>query len=269
MNAKFNHLTIVSEDNYALERFYEGFFHMRPVAGGAPTDDVHIGDGYIGLNIKPRLSGHPAQLDQFGIAVDDVNLVISRMSEHYPQIEWLERGADGLRTSISTHDPAGNVFSVSRAGMKGGDDVYEADGGKRDRIVDHFALRVRGADRVAKFYADVFDLTPMDGPKGSRNFYLSDGRVTLVIIPWRISDFEGTGITARGMDHIGFKVESIATLKGDIERVAERNYRFRPSASIVGRGKEGRVRLEMFRNACPLGCHHMADLDGLLIDVME
>jgi hypothetical protein len=25
----------------------------------------------------------------------------------------------------------------------------------------------------------------------------------------------------------------------------------------------------MFRNACPLGCHHMADADGLLIDVRE
>jgi hypothetical protein len=269
MNARFNHLTIVSEDNYALGRFYEGFFHMRPTGVGGPTDDVHIGDGYIGLNIKPRLSGHPAQLDRFGIEVDDVDLVIARLTENYPEIEWLERGGNGSITSISTHDPAGNVFLVSQAGPKQGDDVYEGDAGERERMVHHFALRVRGAERVAKFYGDVFGFTSIKGPKESRNTYLSDGRITLVIIPWQISDFEGTGITARGMDHIGFKVESIAALKSDIDRVATRNFRFRPSASIVGRGKEGKVRLEMFRNACPLGCHHMADLDGLLLDVTE
>ena len=65
MDAKINHLTIRSEDAYTVGRFYEGFFHMRPTGVGGPTDDVHIGDGYIGLNIKPRLSGHPAQLDRF------------------------------------------------------------------------------------------------------------------------------------------------------------------------------------------------------------
>lgn len=269
MNARFNHLTILSEDNYALGRFYEGFFHMRPKGAQGPTDDVRIGDGYIGLNIKPRLSGHAAQLDQFGIEVDDIELVLTRIKEGYPDIEWLERGADGAITSISTHDPAGNVFFVSQADMKDSEDIYEGDGGNRKRVIDHFGLRVRGADRIAKFYKDIFDFKSLDGPKESKNFYLSDEQVRLVIIPWQISDFEGTGITARGMDHIGFKVESIAALKSDIERVAERNYRFRPSASVVGRGKEGRGRLEMFRKACPLGCHHMADLDGLLIDVRE
>lgn len=269
MNAKFNHLTIVSEDNYALGRFYEGFFHMRPSSAQGPTDDVRIGDGYIGLNIKPRLSGHAAQLDQFGIEVDDIEPVLTRIRENYPEIEWLERGDGGAITSVSTHDPAGNVFLVSRVGIKDSDDIYEGDCAGRDRVIHHFALRVRGADRVAHFYQKVFDLKPLSGPEDSRNFYLSDGRITLVIIPWEISDFEGTGITARGMDHVGFKVESIDALKCDIDRVVERNYRFRPSASVVGRGKEGQGRLEMFRDACPLGRHHMADLDGLLLDVTE
>jgi catechol 2,3-dioxygenase-like lactoylglutathione lyase family enzyme len=269
MNSKFNHLTILSEDNFALGRFYEAFFHMRPVSGSGPADDVRIGDGYIGLNIKPRLPGHAAQLDQFGIEVEDIGLVMTRIRDAYPGVEWLEHGTDGATASISTHDPAGNVVLVSQAGRKAGDEIYAGDSGTTVRSVHHFALRVRGAEHVAKFYADIFDFKPMEGPSGSRNFYLSDGRITLVIIPWLISDFEGTGITARGMDHIGFKVESIETLKKNIDEVSERNYRFTPSASIVGRGKEGRVRLEMFRNACPLGCHHMADLDGLLLDVTE
>jgi catechol 2,3-dioxygenase-like lactoylglutathione lyase family enzyme len=265
MNSRFNHLTILSEDNFALGRFYEAFFHLRPVTGTGPADDVRIGDGYIGLTIKPRLPGHAAQLDQFGIQVEDIERVTARIRDAYPGIEWLEHGTDGIISSISTHDPAGNVILVAQSG----DDIYAGDPSEGGRSVHHFALRVRGAEQVAKFYADIFDFKPMEGPAGSRNFYLSDERITLVIIPWLISDFEGTGITARGMDHIGFKVESLAALKKDIEEVSERNYRFTPSASIVGRGKEGRVRLEMFRKACPLGCHHMADLDGLLLDVTE
>ncbi|MDH3240552.1 MAG: VOC family protein [Alphaproteobacteria bacterium] len=269
MNAKVNYLTILSEDNYALGRFYEAFFHMRPAGANGPTDDVHIGDGHIGLNIKPRLSGHAAQLDQFGIETDDVERVIARLNENYPEIEWLQRSGGASITAISSHDPAGNVFFVSQVGMKDCGDVYVGAGGAQDRLIDHFALRVLGPEKVAEFYAQVFGFQTIAGPKESRNFYLSDGHVTLVIIPWQISDFEGTGITARGMDHIGFKVESIATLKADIDRAAEKNHRFRPSASVVGRGKEGKGRLEMFRKACPLGCHHMADLDGLLLDVTE
>ena len=115
----------------------------------------------------------------------------------------------------------------------------------------------------------MFGFAPLDGPSGERNAYLSDGNITLVIIPWRLSDFEHTGISARGLDHIGFRVESVDALKNDMARAIERNYRFQPNASIVGKGKEGANRIEMFRRTCPLGCHHLADPDGLIIDVRE
>jgi hypothetical protein len=35
----------------------------------------------------------------------------------------------------------------------------------------------------------------------------------------------------------------------------------------VGTGAEGNAHLEKFRRTCPLGQHHMADCDGILIDV--
>lgn len=269
MKARINHLTIVSEDNYALGRFYEGFFHMRPTGAKGALQDVSIGDGHIGLNIKPRVSGHPAQLDHFGIEVDDIERTFARIRENYPAIAWLERPSGGPLPSISTHDPDGNVFGVFQTGMKNGDEIYDADGRKQDRVIDHVALRVLHPQRVAEFYARVFELTPLEKRDGSKNVYLSDGNITLVIVPWRLGDFEKTGISARGMDHIGFRVESIAALKADIERETARNYRFQPSTSILGRGNEGAGRLEMFRKSCPLGCHHMADSDGLLIDVRE
>lgn len=269
MKAKINHLTILSEDNYALGRFYEGFFHMRPVSGQRALDDVRIGDGHIGINIKPRLSGHAAQLDHFGIEVDDIEQAFARIREGYPKIAWLENPSGRALPSISTHDPDGNIFGLFQTGKNNSDEIYEAEGRQQDRVIDHVALRVLHPERVAEFYVKVFELAPVENRDGSKNVYLSDGHVTLVIIPWRLGDFEKTGISARGLDHIGFKVESIAALKNDIERATEKNYRFQPRTSILGQGNEGMGRLEMFRTACPLGCHHMADSDGLLIDVRE
>lgn len=269
MKAKINDLTILSENNYALGRFYEGFFHMRPTGTNGATQDVRIGDGYISLNIKPRLPGHPAQLDHFGIEVDDIELAFARIRESYPTVEWLERPSARPFASVSTHDPDGNVFGLSQTGMKNRDGVDEVEGWEQDRVIDHIALRVLHPEQVAEFYVKVFELSPLDRTSHEGNFYLSDGHITLVIIPWRMSDFEGTGISARGMDHIGFRVESIAALKTDMDQVTAKNYRFRPSNTVVGRGKEGAGRLAMFRKTCPLGGHHMADSDGLLIDVTE
>jgi catechol 2,3-dioxygenase-like lactoylglutathione lyase family enzyme len=194
---------------------------------------------------------------------------LRRIRENYPKTAWLERPGGRALASVSTHDPAGNVFGIFQTGMNDSNEIYEAEGREQDRVIDHIALRVLHPEQVAAFYAKVFELKPLDKPPQGKNAYLSDGRVTLVIIPWRLGDFEDTGISARGMDHIGFKVESIAALKSDIERVTERNYRFQPRTSILGQGKEGAGRLAMFRKACPLGCYHMADSDGLLIDVRE
>lgn len=146
-------------------------------------------------------------------------------------------------------------------------DIYTADPWQQDRVIDHIALRTLHPERVAEFYVEVFGLKPVNTGAGGNNFYLSDGRITLVIMPWRIGDYEGTGIAPKGMDHIGFRVESVAALLRDIDQVTVKNYRFRPAA--LGTGKEGAERLAMFRRTCPLGCHHMADPDGILIDVLE
>ncbi|HEY4135660.1 MAG TPA: VOC family protein [Alphaproteobacteria bacterium] len=274
MKARINHLTILSEDHYALGRFYEGFFHMRPAATQQPLGDVRIGDGHVGLNINPRLSGYRAQLERFGIEVDDIAQAMGRIRERYPAIEWLEppsgeSPASQKGASISIHDPDGNVFILSQAGRKDRDDIYEPSDQKQARAIDHVALRVLHPRQVAEFYETVFELKRLDRPSDNGTVFLSDGNVTLVVIPWRLSDFLGTGISARGMDHIGFRVESVAALKADIEQATARNPGFQPSSSVVGRGKEGGGRLTMFRKSCPLGCHHFADPDGLLLDVTE
>src|SRR6266849_3792392 len=58
---------------------------------------------------------------------------------------------------------------------------------------------------------DHFGLQAVKGKHG--NFHLTDGHVTLVLMPWRITDYEGTGIVRPGPDHLGFEVESLDAFK--------------------------------------------------------
>lgn len=267
MFARINHVAILSENNYALGRFYEGFFGLRPTGTKGPTRAPTVGDGVVGLNINPRLSGRPARLDHFGIDVENMDIVFARIGAQYPSVQWLERPSNRPFASTSAHDPDGNVFDISQRGMKNRADLYSVESWQQDRVVDHIALRTLNPEVVARFYVDVFELTSLNRRVDDKNYYLSDGRVTLVIMPWRIGDYQGTGISSPGLDHIGFKVESIAALQQDIDAVAVKNYRFRPSP--LGSGEEGAARLALFQSSCPLGHHHLADPDGILLDVRE
>ncbi len=268
MSAKINHLRIVSENPDIVGRFYEGFFRMRRFGVRGPFDPIGLGDGRIGLNIYPRQAGQPAQFDRFGIEVEDVGETLGRIRASYPRIGWSDPVGGAAAGSVICHDPDGNLFLLSQRGARDHEDIYAAEGARDARRIDHVALRVLHPQKVAEFYAAVFGFERIEGP-GEANVYLSDGEVTLVVIPWRFSDFEQTGISARGMDHIGFRVESIAALKDDIARATERNFRLQPNASIVGKGKEAAGRIEMYKKTCPLGCHHLADPDGLILDVLE
>jgi len=140
------------------------------------------------------------------------------------------------------------------------------DGTPNPRHINHVAMRTMHPDETAKFYRDVFELAPGNKRADDRNHYLTDGHVTLVIMPWDITDYEGTGIITQGMDHIGFKVESVEALKKDVAELAANNPRLAPSPLS---GREGGALERLFRRSCPLGQHQMADCDGTLIDVAQ
>ena len=183
-------------------------------------------------------------------------------------MKWLQRPSNRPFAGVSTHDPDGNMFDISQKTMTNRTSVYreqEGNGEVNARHIDHVALRTMRPDAMAEFYRDVFELAPSNKGTGDRNHYLTDGHMTLVIMPWDITDYDGTGIITAGMDHIGFKVESVEKLKEDVERIAANNPLLAPAP--VGTGAEGKKLLELFRRSCPLGQHHMADCDGVLIDV--
>ena len=270
MFSKINHVAIVSENYAKSALFYQAVFGMRTSDKTQTSRAQTVGDGYVGLNINPRRAGRSAGLDHFGIEVEDAETAFERMRKKYPTVKWLQRPSNRPFAGVSTHDPDGNMFDISQKSMANRTSVYreqEGNGEVNARHIDHVALRTMRPDAMAEFYRDVFELAPSNKGAGDRNHYLTDGHMTLVIMPWDITDYEGTGIITAGMDHIGFKVESVDKLKEDVERIAANNPLLAPAP--VGTGAEGEKLLELFRRSCRLGQHHLADCDGVLIDVAQ
>ena len=267
MFAKINHVAIISEKYALSQKFYEAVFGMRSVDRLSPTNAVVVGDGYVGLNINPRYVARPARLDHFGIEVADVEAAYARMRKFYPRVEWLKRPANRPFAGVTTHDPDGNVFDLSQKNMANRTDIYEQGEWKQDRFISHVALRTLNPDAVAEFYRNVFELEARNKAPNDPNHYVTDGRMTLVIMPWHITDYAGTGIVSPSLDHIGFTVESLDRLKADLERVAGENLLL--ATKPAGLGKEGRARLELAQKSCPLGQFYFGDIDGVLLSAAE
>src|SRR5487761_830161 len=261
MFAKLNHLAIVSR-NYALNaKFYEAVFGMTTAARARAANAVVVGDGYVGLNINPRVAGRMGRLDHFGIEVEDVETVFERMRRDYPSLQWLKRPSNRPFAGITAHDTDGNIFDLSQRDMGNRRDVYVEMNGVHPRHVGHFAIRTMNPAKLADFYRDVFELELCNKAEGDENHYLTDGHIKMVIMPWRITDYDGTGICGAAMDHIGFMVEDMDAFKRDLARITEANPLLTPLP--VGTGPEGAARLKLSKRSCPLCQHHMADLDGV------
>jgi len=264
MPARINHVAIAS-DQYALNgRFYEALFGMKPSSKPRPARSVVIGDGYVGMNCIPRRDGRYSGLDHFGIEVDDLDDTIARIVKFDSSLSALKRPPIRPFAAYSAHDPDTNIFDLSQKDIGFQKDVYaENSGAESPRHISHIALRTRHAERCAQFYMQVFDLKPADRPK-DENFYLTDGRMILMIIPWKIGDYYAQDPARTGLDHIGFKVESVEQLKHDMEFLIGENPHMRTRA--LGYGSEGEARLKLFQK-CPLGCFHLTDIEGVHIDV--
>ena len=133
------------------------------------------------------------------------------------------------------------------------------------RRISHIALRTRHAERCAGFYAEVFGLTLLDRP-GDENYHLSDGRMTLLVMPWKISNYYGQDPARTGLDHIGFTVESMEQVKRDLDFLTGENPHLR--SRPLGYGSEGEARLKLLQK-CPLGCFQLTDIEGVHIDIVE
>jgi len=267
MFSKLSHLAITTDQYTVLGMFYRAYLGMK-VSGDTERERsaISVGDGYVGMTIIPRRPGRRGGLDHFGIEVEDFDKARQRITTKYPDIEVVKRPDNRPFASFSTHDPAGNYFDLSQKGHENRAEIYEAKAWQQDNTFNHFALRVREPERIAGFYTDVFELEARNVPVPGNGYELTDGRMTLVILPWKISDFNGTGIEQPALDHIGFTVPDIEAFKKHVAKLDRSNPQI--ASRPIDFNEEGKARLALFKR-CSRGAFHLADPDGTLIDVAE
>lgn len=269
MFAKINHMAMISSQYPMLGKFYEAVFGLKTSGKTSPYGSVVYGDGYVGLNIIPRRDGYIGGLDHFGMEVDDCETVLERMRAKHPKANIVKRPSTRPFAAYSGHDPDGNVFDLAQKKGDTRSDIYADQAGQgwhQDRYLNRFAIRTPNAEQCADFYMDVFELQPDNKKNNAPGFHLTDGRVTLSILPWSIPIFEGMSIKRPGPDHIGFHVADIKAFEADVQKVAGMNPFLAPVP--LGGSKESDVRKAFFqRNAT--GKYQMTDPDGSWIDISE
>jgi catechol-2,3-dioxygenase len=137
---------------------------------------------------------------------------------------------------------------------------------EQPRRIHHIKLRVMNPINIAAFYRDSFDLKEADKALEDPNFYLTDGKVTLIIAPWKMSDFEGAGIDRPGLEHLGFKVEDVAAVKRDLAALREANPEMRERT--IAEPSEGERRLALIAS-CRHAQYQLSSPDGIFVDILE
>jgi catechol 2,3-dioxygenase-like lactoylglutathione lyase family enzyme len=272
MAARLNHIAIVSQDCQRESEFYKIMLGMK---GGesktTKTADpklraVELSDGYVGINFNGRKPGYRGELHHFGFEVDDIDAVCARIHDRYPKIKASKRPSNRPFAALTTHDPEGNCFDLSHQNWELRRGIYAEQGWEQARRVHHIKLRVIDPAKTANFYKEVLQLDEEEKALEDPNFYLTDGRVTLIVAPWDIDDFTGAGIEGPGLEHIGFKVESIDAIQREVESLRQANPE--SAGMTVPQGVGGEIRLGLIAS-CRYGQCQLADPDGVFVDFLQ
>jgi catechol 2,3-dioxygenase-like lactoylglutathione lyase family enzyme len=269
MFAQINHMAMISPQYTVLGKFYEAVFGLKLPAKNRPAAAITIGDGYVGLNIIPRRDGYVGGIDHFGMVVDDVEPVRERMQKKHKRANIVKRPSARPFAAYSGHDPDGNVFDLAQKKEDTRKEVYAEIAEKawaQDRYLNKFAIRTPNAEECAEFYRDVFELERVNRKTDAPGYHLTDGRVTLSILPWSIPVFEGMSIKRPGPDHLGFHVEDLAAFKAHVAEVAGANPYLAPVP--MGGSPESAVRKRFFERQAT-GKWQMTDPDGNWIDITD
>ena len=266
MFAKINHIAITSDLYASNARFYMALFGMKGSSNARPARAMPVGDGQIGLNNIPRREGRRSGLDHFGFEVESMQLTLERMKAFDPSLQWVVRPSQRPNAAVSAHDPDMIIFDLAERNSGKAQDIFAENAGDLpQRYIDHIVLRVRNPERSAQFYSTVFELA-LQNDHSDGNYRLSDGRVTMVLMPWRMDNFIGHDPQPPALDHFGFKVESVEAVKKDMLDIIGINPQM--ATMQLGLGEEGEARLKLFQQ-CPVGQFHLTDLEGVYIDVSE
>ena len=274
MLTRIQHAAIVSENFVREAKFYEAVFGVTRSKPGSDEEQkairtnyaVSVSDGYVGMTIIGRKPGYVPGLHHFGVDVDDIDEAIRRIKKKYPQVAVLKRPSNRPFATYGAHDLEGNYFDLTQEGMSNRCDVYTQEQREQPRRIHHIKLRVMNAPAMAEFYRDLFDLKEAEKALEDPNFYLTDGKMTLIIAPWKMSDFEGAGIDRPGLEHLGFKVESVDAVKKELAALREADPEMRER--IIAEPSEGERRTALIAT-CRHGQFQCSSPDGVFIDILD
>jgi len=294
MFAKIRHVAIYTENYERMANFYQTIFGMKKITSGG-TDETgrfnpdrgHISDGVIGLALLQRHPGIQSGLDHFGFVVEDIAAVMDSLRQYYPDI-MVAKSLDHVPFAAKRiHDPVGTHIDVSQKGeakveehvQEGWEQVahgtgselafaklregYIEEGWDQPRHLSHIAIRAKKPSLVAEFYQKVFELRGVEGFSANGEVCLTDGKVYLLIRPCHNRSYR---TMKEGLDHIGFKVESLEQAKRDLDDIARSNPQCAPRKITVG--THGAVTQEDI-DACMMGRYGTSDPDGVLFDLSE
>jgi len=268
MFAQINHCAIISHQYNMLSKFYEAVFGLKYSAFRL-VDAPLVSDGYVGMQLIPRRDGYVGGIDHFGMVVDDVETVLERMQKKHKKANIVKRPSTRPYAAYSGHDPDGNVFDLAAKKEDNRKDLYKEiaeKGWHQDRYINKFAIRTPNAEQCAEFYADVFELQPVNRPADSPGYHLTDGRMTLSILPWSIPIFENMSIKRPGPDHLGFHVEDLEDFQKHVTEVAGANPYLAPVP--LGGSPESNVRRDFLKKSAT-GLWQMTDIDGNWLDITD
>jgi catechol 2,3-dioxygenase-like lactoylglutathione lyase family enzyme len=269
---KLNHIACIAIDAQTVAKFYATIFNMTLERKASSIGlSATAREGYVGFNFNPILPGRPgpAGLDHFGIEVEDIEGSFAMAEKKYPTVEWVKRSGTRPYAQVGIHDPDGQVVDINQRDMKKSISEVKTDGLylEKDRVqsryIDYLALRTLNPAHCAEFYHDVFKMTPLNRKEGEETYCVTDGRVTLKLIPWKITDYDCVDANRPMLDHIGFRVEDAEAVHREILDYVGR---FPPNTApcwLLDSREKDRRRAAMLKKAAPHSKYQYCDINGV------
>ncbi len=270
MFAKIRHLAMYTHDHGAVTNFYQTVFGMKRMTSGTVDESGkqnanrgHISDGVIGMAILSRYSGIQSGIDHYGLEVTDIKDFVRRMEQHYPNVKIAKGLGYVPFAGLRSYDPAGAQFDIAQAHVGNVREGYNEEGWDQPRRINHISIRADNPMAVAEFYEKIFELKEAETYRDDGSICMTDGKVKLLLRPRDNNLYRGL---REGLDHVGFKVESLKAASDDLDALAASSPE--SAARKLSVGLHGQLIEKDFQKCC-LGQHFISDPDGVLIDMSE
>ena len=269
---KLNHIACIAQDPQTVAKFYATIFQMSLERKASSIGlSATAREGYVGLNFNPILPGRPgpAGLDHFGIEVENIDESFAMATKKYPTVEWVKRSGMRPYAQVGIHDPEGQVVDINQKDLDKNvsevktDGLYLEEDRDQERHIEYLALRTLNVEYCAEFYHDVFQMTPLNRQEDDDSYSLTDGRVTLKLMPWKITDYDGVDANRPMLDHIGFRVEDADKVHDEIVDYVGQYPPSNAPCWLLDTRKKDLRRAEMLKKAAPTSKYQYSDSNGV------